>query len=53
MDHWKDCQLREIDPCRSARRCALAADGGYFYYEYAYFWAYFFVSSHAEIGVET
>ncbi len=53
MDHWKDCQLKEIDHCRSAMRCALVADSGYFCYEYAYFGAYFFVSSHAERGVET
>lgn len=48
MNHWKNRQPNETQHCPRAMCHAMAADGGYFYCEYAYSWAYFFVSPHAE-----
>lgn len=46
------CQQKRTDGHRSTMRRALAADGGFFHCGYAYFWAYFFISPHAERRVE-
>ncbi len=54
MTHWKNARQKPIHHCPDAGRCVLPAEGGFFFdYEYAYFWAYFFVSSHAERRVDT
>lgn len=53
MIRRQQCVPGEPNHCHRAMCHALAADGGYFSCEYAYFWAYFFVSSHAERRVET
>ncbi len=40
---------RKLQTTPATAGCWSAADAGfYFYSEYAYFWAYFFVSPHAE-----
>lgn len=54
MTHPMNCRQTKTDRRPDAARCALPADSGfYFDREYAYFGAYFFVSSHAERRVDT
>jgi hypothetical protein len=50
MTHWKSTRQKQITRCHAAAGdAAMPADSGFFFdYGYAYFWAYFFVSSHAE-----
>lgn len=50
MTHWKNTWQKQLACCHAAAGdAAMPANGGFFLdYEYAYFWAYFFVSSHAE-----
>ena len=53
MTHLTDRQPRQTDRRCDVLRRVLATDGRYFYCEYAYFGAYFFISPHAERGVDT
>ncbi len=54
MTHLINCQQEHKDRRHEVARRALPAAGGFFFgYEYAYFGAYFFVSSRAERRAET
>lgn len=53
MTHLTNCQPKRADRRHAVLERLPATDGGYFYCGYAYFGAYFFVSSHAERRVDT